>query len=753
MIHRSRRMATAVVLLAAFAVAMPGRPVPASAIAVREAQTQPPGEFASAGGTIHAGALTTELLAPLPCSDVLIVGARGSGEKLSQNRGFGPRASWIRDTIRRSVGDQRLVTEWAIGSGPENYPAHDVSVLGTELGKKYFAGVESGVDAAVARLTTQRSSCRHQQFALTGYSQGAMVIHRALVKLKDRRDILDRIVGVALLADGDQRPFTRAHLVGDELPPKDGNGITQNPWPFTQYKYREDIPPRVAERVWSHCENGDLVCDFDLGLSGWSLAAIPIAGTIAVKRYRTGKRIHLSPAYQGSGVDLGIANGITRRIKAGPRIGFSTLPPATIGTSYHHQLKTVDNRGGRWTISGDLPPINFNGVTGTFDGAPYPDAAPRTYTFTLQLKDDGGLTATREVTLALADVTTDDRWATVSVRRFHTCGVTTDGSAWCWGDNTSGQLGDGTSTQRLTPTRVGAWANWVSVTVGFYHSCGVWADGTAWCWGDNTSGQLGDGTTDGRLTPTRVEGPSNWVSLAAGESHSCGVRADGTAWCWGDNTSGQLGDGTTTRRLAPTQVGASSDWVSVTVGWYHACGVRADGTAWCWGENSNGQLGDGTTTRRLAPTRIGGSSDWASLTTGLFHSCGLKAEGSSWCWGDDGTDVLGDERLSPIRVGASSDWTTLSAAGWAHSCGLNTAGSVWCWGYNDWGQLGDGTTIQRLSPTRVGTTSDWTSVSAGWGYSCGVRADGTAWCWGYNAYGQLGDATTMDRLTPTQVIG
>jgi alpha-tubulin suppressor-like RCC1 family protein len=130
------------------------------------------------------------------------------------------------------------------------------------------------------------------------------------------------------------------------------------------------------------------------------------------------------------------------------------------------------------------------------------------------------------------------------------------GTAWCWGHNSDAELGDGTTTDSSTPVQVGTATNWttISAAAGGYHSCGVRGDGTAWCWGQNSGGELGDGTTTDSSTPVQVGTATNWTTISAAVAISCGVRSDGTAWCWGNNAFGQLGDGTTTTRVTPTQV-------------------------------------------------------------------------------------------------------------------------------------------------------------------------------------------------------
>jgi alpha-tubulin suppressor-like RCC1 family protein len=332
--------------------------------------------------------------------------------------------------------------------------------------------------------------------------------------------------------------------------------------------------------------------------------------------------------------------------------------------------------------------------------------------------------------------------------------VKTDRTLWCWGANESGQLGDGTTVDKNTPTQVGTGTNWGSVSGGGWHTCGVKTDGTFWCWGWNNYGQLGIGSFGGYFySPMQIGSFTNWVSVSAGWRHTCGVRNDGTLWCWGRNFHSQLGDGTTVDTNSPTQV-PGTNWVFVSAGIDHTCGVSTDRTLWCWGWNIFGQLGDGTTVDKNTPTQVSGTN-WASVSTGGNHTCGVKTDGTLWCWGDNFYGQLGIGSvagvLTPTQVGTATNWVSVSSAGGVHTCGVKTDGTLWCWGRNEFGQLGDGTTVDKNTPTQVGTGTNWGSIFAGFDHTCGIKTDGTLWCWGHNNYGQLGDGTTVDKNTPTQV--
>src|SRR5665648_515727 len=237
-------------------------------------------------------------------------------------------------------------------------------------------------------------------------------------------------------------------------------------------------------------------------------------------------------------------------------------------------------------------------------------------------------------------------------------------AAYAWGSHESGQLGDGTTTDRLAPVRVGTDTHWASVEAGVDHTVAVKTDGTLWSWGTNEFGQLGDGTTTDRSTPVRVGIDTHWASVTAGCNHSVALKTDGTLWAWGGNWNGQLGDGTGINRHAPVRVGSDAHWASVEAGGAHTVAVKTDGTLWGWGFNGSGRLGDGTNTERHEPVQVGSETHWASAAGGGDHTVAVKTDGTLWAWGDneygqlgDGTSTgSGDWRTAPVQVGSDTHW-------------------------------------------------------------------------------------------------
>ena len=337
-----------------------------------------------------------------------------------------------------------------------------------------------------------------------------------------------------------------------------------------------------------------------------------------------------------------------------------------------------------------------------------------------------------------------------------------------WGYNDSGQLGDGTTTHDPVPALVdiGESATWNDMSAGFAHTCALRDDGTAWCWGDNFWGELGDGTTTNRSVPAPVGTDTDWRTISAGGGHTCGVRDDSTAWCWGRNDEGQLGDGTTTESHEPVEVPDSSGfgWATVHAAkGVHTCGTKQNGTLWCWGDNAQGQLGDNTLVDSHEPVQVGSDGGWATVSGGLYHTCALQEDAgmSNWelfCWGYNAFGQLGDGTATNRRVPTltwfdAHDWSLLLSAGNYHTCAVKASGSAYCWGRNAEGQLGDGTTTPRSAPTPVSGGGQWSDVAGGGVHSCGVKTDSSLWCWGGNQWGSLGDATFDDSLVPVQTSG
>jgi alpha-tubulin suppressor-like RCC1 family protein len=314
------------------------------------------------------------------------------------------------------------------------------------------------------------------------------------------------------------------------------------------------------------------------------------------------------------------------------------------------------------------------------------------------------------------------------------------------------QAGDhaGTTSDRLLAAVRGSYIHtaslvYTAIAAGYDHTCALTAGGGVKCWGNNSNGQLGDGTTTDRNTPVDVSGLSSGVTaIAAGGAHTCALTAGSGVKCWGANSVGQLGDGTTTDRHTPVDVsGLSSGVAAIAAGAGHTCALTTGGGVKCWGWNSFGQLGDGTTTERHTPVDVSGlSSGVAAIAACETHTCALTTGGGVKCWGDNYFGQLGDGtttgRTTPVDVSGLSSGVATIAAGYYHTCALTVSGGVKCWGANWYGGLGDGTWTDRNTPVDVsGLTSGVAAIAAGWSHTCALTTGGGVKCWGWNLYGEL----------------
>lgn len=328
-------------------------------------------------------------------------------------------------------------------------------------------------------------------------------------------------------------------------------------------------------------------------------------------------------------------------------------------------------------------------------------------------------------------ITSTANFASITAGFYVVCGLTSGAAAYCWGANSDGQTGNGAPGPRQTlPAAVVGGLTFASISPGAFHTCGITPANAAYCWGDNSKGELGNGTFTPSTTPLAVPGGHLFSSIAAGFFHTCAVTTAGVAYCWGQNDRGQLGDGTNDTRKSPVQVLGGLTFASISTNNNNACGMTTAGAAYCWGgaageatapvaipgsltftvvgtgPNENCGLVNGAPycwTGVATPTAVAGGLTFTVLSVGS-PNCGVTAGGAAYCWGENIYGGIGDgtqtPRPNPTAVSGGFTWTTITSQN-QRTCGLVTGGAAYCWGYNGEGALGNGSTDGSNVPVPV----------------------------------------------------
>ncbi|VAW90912.1 BNR repeat domain protein [hydrothermal vent metagenome] len=397
---------------------------------------------------------------------------------------------------------------------------------------------------------------------------------------------------------------------------------------------------------------------------------------------------------------------------------------------------------------------------------------------------------------------TDDPniWAQLETGNHHSCAIKTDGTLWCWGLNSEGQLGNKNTSSNLTLNQEARlFSDWSQVSSYGRHNCALRPNATntgnsLWCWGDNRNGQLGGefSTPATGATPLNIAIPTlidstvtNWKQLSVGSEFSCALKTDDTYWCWGNNAYGKLATQPADINLPfrdeqrqAIQVNLANPtntaWASVSAGRNSQCGItKIDNALYCWGDNNYEQLGSKSAAQagstelysakplQVNPAGITNSS-WSSVSMGRRHACAIDTNQLLWCWGDTSNGAIGEETVydplatqivttPPIQIntkedsnaGVTSKWQLISVHN-NMSCALKSDNSLWCWGANNNGEIGNGNKV--LSPVPVNVDSglvNWQTVAASDNHTCALKSDNSLWCWGDNGDGELGNSNTF----------
>jgi alpha-tubulin suppressor-like RCC1 family protein len=374
-----------------------------------------------------------------------------------------------------------------------------------------------------------------------------------------------------------------------------------------------------------------------------------------------------------------------------------------------------------------------------------------------------------------------NNWRTVATNVLTTCAIQTDDTLWCWGANSTGQVGDGTQAVRSSPVQIDATRKWKSVDVAVYHTCAIDSAGAPYCWGLDEVGEAGGTST---FVPLPVTGAPPLETIDIGIDHSCGRTAAGQMFCWGSSEVGQLGStiATTVPALiatatafsanddqtcfidqdrlhcsgrngmgqvippaaevpSATRMDTRTDWAKIAASNRHTCGLTTSGAAYCWGLNA-GELGTGTKRDQQVPTNI--NATYTELAVGIYTIGGLAADGSVFLAGrlPDGTGSFTRVQIYPAGS------TTRFVAGQHHSCRIATTGIMECGGANNAGQLGDSTNTD--SPM-TGPSGMYKELAARVDTTCAIDINNNILCWGDNYWGQLGNGSMTDANSPQTV--
>lgn len=345
-----------------------------------------------------------------------------------------------------------------------------------------------------------------------------------------------------------------------------------------------------------------------------------------------------------------------------------------------------------------------------------------------------------------------------STEHSHNLAIDESGRLYAWGINTSGQIGNGTSSTServLSPINIEKENTFKKIATNYDHSFAIDESGQLWAWGLNSCGQLGDGTTDTVLKPKPIIQGKKFKEISAGYAHTLAIDEDGNLWTWGKNDYGQLGDGTRTRRGNPQQIQVGIKYKEISAGRDHSMAIDESGQLWAWGYGLNGRLGDGQTTRiNSVPILI--KTGIKKIVAGDEYTLAIDEEGNLWSWGGNtygelgnGTSGTSANVLTPTKVPVQAGTKFKEiAAGRSHTLAIDESGNLWGCGSNSDYKLGLAYTGYHKSLTLIKSDTKFKKVEAGYAHSLAIDEEGNLWAWGKNTYGQLGNGTTTTEKEP-----
>jgi uncharacterized protein (TIGR03437 family) len=481
-----------------------------------------------------------------------------------------------------------------------------------------------------------------------------------------------------------------------------------------------------------------------------------------------------------------ISGSATQAVKPGEFItiyctglGAVSNPPAP-GTAASNNPLSHTLTTPKVTIGGRAATVSFAGLSPGYVGlyqvnAQIPGDASGGSAVTVQLSIGG--VASNTITIAV-NGPVGPSGSIITGGEQHTCAVSSAGAVFCWGSNVEGQLGNGTNTKSLTPVPItGLLSGVVGVSAGAEFTCALTQSGTVMCWGSNTTGDLGNGTTNDSNVPVEVldaagTSPlSGVIAISAGQYFVCALTSAGSVLCWGDNAEGELGPEPSGFRtgLANVVTGIPAGMVAINTGAGFACALTNTGAAWCWGGSGTGVLGAGPNLPNGSPVQVlnlAGTapiSGVAEIAGGYQDACAVTNAGAALCWGanqagEDGnaTNTAVSSPVQVLDIAGTSPLVGVTAivSGDNDACAITTAGGVLCWGDPFNGELGNNFGRDTQIPVQVsGLTSGVMEIAAGYHHNCAVLGSGGVMCWGFNINGQLGNGNTNDALTPVAVEG